>query len=194
MGEPTPPDDTEGLREQIQAILDEFVCGCEGHHYDACSTCMAARIEQALVSPVLERQQAEIERLTEERDLAVAHDRQPYPTAWAHEQALKALETQRQRAEKAEAELAEEAAQLEALRRLANHGAERARHVRMQRDALQAAIDRARRRAQVWIDIRPTFPSPEGGALAHAGEQVLAALDTHQPPVDAEEASDAGRD
>jgi hypothetical protein len=39
----------------------------------------------------------------EERDLAIAHDRQPYPTAWAYEQACKALEVQRARAEQAEA-------------------------------------------------------------------------------------------
>lgn len=45
----------------------------------------------------------ELAEVREERDLAVAHDRQPYPTAWAHEQALKALETQRARAEAAEA-------------------------------------------------------------------------------------------
>ena len=39
-----------------------------------------------------------------ERDLAIAHDRQPYPTAWAYEQACRALEEHRQRADKAEAE------------------------------------------------------------------------------------------
>jgi len=33
----------------------------------------------------------EVDRLTDERDLAVAHDRQPYPTAWAYEQACRAL-------------------------------------------------------------------------------------------------------
>jgi hypothetical protein len=46
----------------------------------------------------------QIARLTEERDLAIAHDRQPYPTAWAHAQALSALETHRKRADDAEAE------------------------------------------------------------------------------------------
>ena len=30
-------------------------------------------------------------KLRWERDLAIAHDRQPYPTAWAYEQACKAL-------------------------------------------------------------------------------------------------------
>jgi hypothetical protein len=34
------------------------------------------------------RQQTELRR---DRDLAIAHDRQPYPTAWAYEQACKAL-------------------------------------------------------------------------------------------------------
>lgn len=41
--------------------------------------------------------------LIRERDLAVAHDRQPYPTQWAYDQAVAALEAQRQRAERAEA-------------------------------------------------------------------------------------------
>lgn len=41
-------------------------------------------------------------RLMRERDLAVAHDRQSTPTAWAYEQACKALENHRQRADEAE--------------------------------------------------------------------------------------------
>jgi len=45
--------------------------------------------------------------LVEERDLAIAHDRQPYPTAWAYEQACVALERHRERADAAEARLAE---------------------------------------------------------------------------------------
>lgn len=48
----------------------------------------------------------ENEQLKRERDEAVAHDRQPYPTAWAYEQSCKALEEHRDRADKAEAELA----------------------------------------------------------------------------------------
>jgi hypothetical protein len=40
--------------------------------------------------------QAEVERLRQERDLAITHDRQPYPTADAYEQACKALERFRQ--------------------------------------------------------------------------------------------------
>ena len=40
------------------------------------------------VMAVADAEQAELRR---ERDLAVAHDRQPYPTAWAYEQACKAL-------------------------------------------------------------------------------------------------------
>lgn len=34
----------------------------------------------------------EVERLTTEHDLAVAHDTQPYPTAWAYKQAVKTVE------------------------------------------------------------------------------------------------------
>ncbi|MDJ0460621.1 hypothetical protein [Streptomyces sp. H27-C3] len=41
-----------------------------------------------------------------ERDLAIAHDRQPYPTTWAHEQACTALATHRRRADTAETAMA----------------------------------------------------------------------------------------
>lgn len=39
----------------------------------------------------------EIDALIMERDLAIAHDRQPYPTANAYEQACKALDKYRER-------------------------------------------------------------------------------------------------
>jgi hypothetical protein len=55
------------------------------------------------VIAVADAEQAELRR---ERDLAIAHDRQPYPTAWAYEQACKALRTHRERADAAEAVLA----------------------------------------------------------------------------------------
>jgi hypothetical protein len=42
----------------------------------------------AVYMAVADAEQTELRR---ERDLAVAHDRQPYPTAWAYEQACKAL-------------------------------------------------------------------------------------------------------
>lgn len=42
-------------------------------------------------APVLDAVIAELEQLRRERDLAIAHDRQSYPTAWAYEQACKAL-------------------------------------------------------------------------------------------------------
>jgi hypothetical protein len=54
--------------------------------------------------------QAAIRRLRAERDQAIAHDRRPFPTAWAYEQACAALHTQRARAEKAEAYLTDIAA------------------------------------------------------------------------------------
>lgn len=61
--------------------------------------------------------------LEAERDEAIAHDRQPYPTAWAYERACAALEKHRKRADEAEAELekyrAEERRQLEWARHLA---------------------------------------------------------------------------
>ena len=47
---------------------------------------------------------AELDEARRERDLAIAHDRQPYPTPWAYEQACRALEEHRQRADKAKGE------------------------------------------------------------------------------------------
>jgi hypothetical protein len=44
-----------------------------------------------------------VAQLRRERDLAIAHDRQPYPTTWAYQQACAALEKHRQRADDAEA-------------------------------------------------------------------------------------------
>lgn len=58
------------------------------------------------IKDVIAHIEPELAKLREERDLAVAHDRQPYPTAWAYTQACRALEYHRQRADKAEAELA----------------------------------------------------------------------------------------
>lgn len=48
-----------------------------------------------------------IDALARERDLAVAHDRQAYPTAESYERTCAALAHWRQRAERAEATLAE---------------------------------------------------------------------------------------
>jgi hypothetical protein len=50
---------------------------------------------------------ADVDKLRRERDLAIAHDRQPYPTAWAYEQACKAREKHRERAEALAATLRE---------------------------------------------------------------------------------------
>ena len=77
------------------------------------------RTEAEELREEVERLRAETVRLTEERDLAVAHDRQPYPTQWAYDQACTALEKHRQRADTA-------AAKWEAvesiIRRAADHG------------------------------------------------------------------------
>ncbi|MFC6080990.1 hypothetical protein [Sphaerisporangium aureirubrum] len=45
----------------------------------------------------------ELDRLREERDQAIAHDRQPYPTQWAYDQACAALWRHRGRADRAQA-------------------------------------------------------------------------------------------
>ena len=46
---------------------------------------------EAIADAVIAVAETEQAGLRRERDLAIAHDRQPYPTAWAYEQACKAL-------------------------------------------------------------------------------------------------------
>lgn len=87
------------------------------------------RTEAEELREEVERLRAETVRLTEERDLAIAHDRQPYPTQWAYDQACTALENHRQRADKAETER------------------DRYRHA-LQRAALSVEHDRASRTCQ----------------------------------------------
>lgn len=62
---------------------------------------------------------AQLAAAVEERDLAIAHDRQPYPTAWAYEQACAALDAHRERADAAEAERDQLRAQLAEQQQLA---------------------------------------------------------------------------
>lgn len=50
---------------------------------------------------------ADKKRLTTERDLAVAHDTQPYPTAWAYEQACAAMHRREAERDEARAALAD---------------------------------------------------------------------------------------
>lgn len=59
----------------------------------------------AALSHVQAETAAAIAKITEERDLAIAHDTQPYPTADAYNAACAALHKHRERADKAEAEI-----------------------------------------------------------------------------------------
>lgn len=59
-------------------------------------------------SVTLKRLRAERDEARRERDLAIAHDRQPYPTQWAYDQACKALRKHRMRADRLAAFLKEE--------------------------------------------------------------------------------------
>ncbi len=85
---------------------------CATHRYGGgpcdCGTDLASSGPAGeIASNVLESLKAKdvlIRKLESERDLAIAHDTQPYPTAWAYEQTCKALHAQRERAEKAERE------------------------------------------------------------------------------------------
>ncbi|MGW3135940.1 hypothetical protein [Streptomyces sp. NPDC001139] len=58
---------------------------------------------ELIAAAMLDARDRAMEQLCTERDLAVAHDRQPYPTAWSYEQACKALHKHEQRADSAEA-------------------------------------------------------------------------------------------
>ena len=49
------------------------------------------------------RESVRADKAETDRDLAIAHDRQPYPTAWAYERACEALEKHRLRADSLEA-------------------------------------------------------------------------------------------
>lgn len=49
--------------------------------------------------------EAERDDALRQRDLAVAHDRQPYPTAWAYERACDVMHEAKERAELAEAKV-----------------------------------------------------------------------------------------
>jgi hypothetical protein len=61
---------------------------------------------EAITDAVMAVADAEQTELRRERDLAIAHDRQPYPTAWAYEQACKARNKHQERADAAEALIA----------------------------------------------------------------------------------------
>jgi hypothetical protein len=104
--EPTEPGTTasdDGLREQYAAAIWERQN--PGRQWADCEYRWRADAE-ADADAVMAVRDRRLEQLTRARDLAIAHDRQPYPTAWAYEQACKALETHRKRADDAEATLA----------------------------------------------------------------------------------------
>lgn len=62
------------------------------HPYHENAIVKAHELGQQKMLGTLQDTQAALEKALQERDEAIAHDRQPYPTAWAYEQACKALE------------------------------------------------------------------------------------------------------
>ncbi|MFG3585062.1 hypothetical protein [Streptomyces sp. NPDC047990] len=89
---PSVPADQTALRDRYAAAIREFFGDLP---YVAV---LLERCTDAVMA-VADAEQASLRR---ERDLAVAHDRQPYPTAWAYEQACTALHTHRERADAVE--------------------------------------------------------------------------------------------
>ena len=59
---------------------------CEPNSRQLCKT------HSCHIMDCIDLREAEIAQITRERDLAIAHDRQLYPTAHAYEQVCKALE------------------------------------------------------------------------------------------------------
>lgn len=64
------------------------------------------RDERHAAADEIERLRAERDKARRDRDLAISHDRQPYPTQWAYDRVCAARTKWQERAEKAEAELA----------------------------------------------------------------------------------------
>lgn len=68
------------------------------HRDDAICVSCSTKFGNDFIARITELEQR-IKVLTEERDLAIAHDRQPYPTADAYAKACTALENKRQQIE-----------------------------------------------------------------------------------------------
>lgn len=157
----------------------EALANAECEKQPRCVDCMA--------DAVMAVRDGELERLREERDQAIAHDRQPYPTAWAYEQACKALHSWRERAETAEAKLAE-------VEDAITWGVSCTRHAELltecrrqeeRAEQAEAVVARVREVATAWrddamkrADVRPVTPDhATWAAVAHVCALVLAALD-----------------
>jgi len=108
----TPPARAAGadeVRAQIEDALDGVLAPPDGE-----PTALDAGDRRELAAAVMDRV---VEPILRERDLAIAHDRQPYPTAEAYERACAALEKHRARADTAESDRDAARADAAALRR-----------------------------------------------------------------------------
>jgi hypothetical protein len=106
LGALTSASGTEPASEAVKAAWhggDTATCPHRWH--GTCDVCWMTAALAAAAPHIRAPLEAEVKRLTRERDLAVAHDQQPYPTADAYEAACRALEKHRQRADVAEAEV-----------------------------------------------------------------------------------------
>lgn len=95
------------LEARVTVLEDLIATKSEGDSYRDNDGCLPARLkgrsryeaaDEAFETEAerIRAARARIRELELERNLAVAHDRQPYPTAWAYEQACKALATARE--------------------------------------------------------------------------------------------------
>ena len=172
---PTGPD-AEIRRARYAAVIRKAGDGAYGNgpFYEA--------IAEAVIA-VAETEQAGLRR---ERDLAIAHDRQPYPTAWAYEQACTALHAQRARAEAAEARLASVRADVlrDAVEICDEAGAVYTSQALNEHAAgAYALMERLQRKAEEAEEVAPVPPPPadRAAALTEAERTMLAyALDQAQ--------------
>jgi len=132
----------------------------------------------------------ELGAVREERDLAVAHDRQPYPTADAYETACRALEKHRERADKAEAERDEARFQRDQEchgRKLNEFGLlAQLRDAQAERDSLAAQLAEAEKvveAAKAWRDAHKRIDGEGDGAQRYidAFAALSAAVEAYQP-------------
>lgn len=85
---------------------DEPFCAEAEDDSHACPTIRVHPDDAEAFAALIKEAQRRQTELRRECDLAVAHDRQPYPTAWAYEQACKARTKHQERADAAEAVIA----------------------------------------------------------------------------------------
>lgn len=97
-------DAVQDARRAIRSAWEAGLSSAKARFVDAEKDWRRTLAERDAARSEVERLTTERDEARRERDLAIAHDRQPYPTAWAYEQACRVRDEARARASAAEAE------------------------------------------------------------------------------------------